>query len=1336
MNRFQGSFVFCYHPVSFNYITLGWRMALIALFHCYHEGGSLRIAGIGIVFVETVKRLLGRFISRKEMNSLRKNFVTKSFKHKLRATYTLLMFVVLILICTFFYYQVGNIVKPLISHIGIQVVDGEAQYLGERFDNQGNMLEQLASTETFKNGELSSIKKEIDNQMSKHSSLWLSMKYKSVTGEEYVNNPASTKSLVSYEKKLLAGDKLTLISNPVVDDRDGEYITYIGTKVIDHEGQVKGLIIINAQIKQLMGSFVNEKTDQFAEMWFLDSTGKAIINPNRENRPMPNVENFEELTSVKPAGELKVASPTDQSDYLIYSQIPNTEGLYLAIGIDHSESSQAIRFLLFLIVGGAMVACLFIFVAANKMTNLMTKPLTRMVEIIEHSDGTNFIEIPNDLKASKDEIGVLANTIDEMASKIRKTVQALNGEIKERQKAEEELILLNDELECRVKERALALTEVTNSLAISEDRFRIAMEASHIGLYDSDYLNDVLVVNGILIKLIKAPGYQSDLLKESDWVQFNGRLEDFVYGKDFSSIAQFGEGNCPVIGKDYYTEVRLKEDPTIWFSLMGQAIKKDESGKALRFIGVLQNISERKRTEVELNAAMVEAEEASRAKSQFLANMSHEIRTPMNAIMGLTHLIGQSELKDFQKNYVEKIEGASTALLRIINDILDFSKIEAGKLEMESIKFNMDKVLENVSNLYTISATNKGIDLNFDTGEAVPDVLIGDPLRLEQILSNLTTNAIKFTNQGEVNVSVRVLDETENNVKLKFSVVDTGIGLTKEHIGRLFTAFTQADGSTTRKYGGTGLGLSISKQLVELMKGEIWIESVYGEGASFEFVVQFDKALDLIKHSYADSPDLQGKKVLVVDHNKTSLIILERMLRSFSLKVTALRDPFKAIELLQREAFDLLVVDFNLPELSGIELFKRHVANTEITVPKTIFVSATGRESYYNQANQLGVKNFLVKPINQSLMFDAVMNALKGTARIQVNKAQNEESHLKYKRALADKRVLLVEDNDINQLVAKDILEQVGIQVSIASQGEEAIKYVRTNTFDAVLMDVQMPIMDGYQATEILRETYSSSELPIIAMTANALRGDREKSIQSGMNDYISKPIDPNLLLETLVKWLSGESTKNGGTSIEEAPSETIRVLDFENTLIRLGNKQEFYFDLLKRYSTIYRHLVSDFSVLRRSQQDDEAKRLIHSLKSVTGNIGAMKLSRFIVQFEEQYETYNDKILGEKLEELSNLNEELLKTINRVILIKEPEEKLISSKFDIDDALCKLLNALEKARAKEIKESMSYLIANTQDMPFSTQLNETMKLVDRYRFKEAKAMVEEIKGLLKESKNG
>jgi CheY-like chemotaxis protein len=601
-----------------------------------------------------------------------------------------------------------------------------------------------------------------------------------------------------------------------------------------------------------------------------------------------------------------------------------------------------------------------------------------------------------------------------------------------------------------------------------------------------------------------------------------------------------------------------------------------------------------------------------------------------------------------------------------------------------------------------------------------------------------------------VNVAVRIVEEEEDKVKLHFSVTDTGIGLTEEQIQKLFTAFTQADNSMTRKYGGTGLGLTITKQLVELMNGEIWVESEYGEGSVFQFIIQFDKVSNIISPSYEKYPDLHGKKILVIDHNKTSLMILDRMLRSFLLDVTTLRDPFEAIELLEKNNFDLLIIDFNLPELSGIDLYKRLVVNTEIKVPKTIFVSATGRESYYNQANQLGVKNFLLKPINQSLMFDAVMDAFKGSEIREINRENNKDNQVKVQRVLKDKKILLVEDNDINQLVAKDILEQAGINVSIASNGEEAIKYVRANKFDIVLMDVQMPIMDGYKATEILRKTYTSSELPIIAMTANALKGDREKSIDSGMNDYISKPINPEIMFETIGKWISGNNTLNiekplketlEGKNITleekiESSKEKVEILDFDETLIKLGNKQDFYYSLLKRYNDSYSNLVNEFSDMRKNKQYDEAKRFIHSIKGVTGNIGAMKLNKFIVKFEQQYESYDDESLNENLATLSALNEELLNIITGFIAPKDVEEKQLNYKFDFNEALAKLLEDLQKARAKEIKESMNYLVTNSKDMSFMTEISEIKKLVDRYRFKEAKVMIEELLKVAREENNG
>jgi len=1256
----------------------------------------------------------------------KRNFINKSYKDKLRATYTLLMFMILILLSIFVYFQMNIKVKPIIGGIGDHVIDSEAQYLGDKFDEQSKLLELLSGTEAFKNGDISVIKKEINNQMRKYGDLIESIRYESITGEEYDNNQYNVKAPDGYEKELLAGDSYILKSKATFNEKLGQYIVFAGMKVMDNDGNTKGVLISSISVKDVVKSLSKTKMGELNEIWIFDSLGNAIINANEEEKPMFDMESFKKDVSSNQSTELRPINPKDSSSNLVYCKIPNTENLYLMTNIEHGDFTNAMNVLLFVFICSAIVISILIFVVANKMTNFITKPLTRMVEIIENSDGIKFIEIPNDLKESKDEIGILANTIDNMAKNIRNNVQALNGEIKERKKAEEYLIVLNDELECRVQDRTKDLTKVTKNLAISEDRFRIAMEASHMGVYESDFINDVVIVNDIFLKLINAPEYGRCIVENRDWNKCDGDFESYVYEEDLSECRKIKIENLPAIGEDFYWEFRLKENPNVWLLFIGQSVAEDELGKVTKFIGVLQNITERKKSEVELKDAKEEAEEASLAKSQFLANMSHEIRTPMNAIMGLTHLINQSDLNNSQKKYISKIEESSKILLRIINDILDFSKIEAGKLEIENIKFNLYKVFENISTLYTVSATNKGIEINFDIGEEVPDVLKGDPLRLEQILANLTTNAIKFTSQGEVNVAVRIEEELEDKVKLHFSVTDTGIGLTKEQIARLFTAFTQADNSTTRKYGGTGLGLTISKQLVELMNGEAWVESEYGEGSTFHVVISFDKAPNVIKPSYEEYPDLHGKKALVVDHNKTSLMIIERMLRSFSLEVMSLNDPFEAIELLKRENFDLLFIDFNLPELSGIDLYKRLIVNTEIQVPKTIFVSATGRESYYNQANQLGVKNFLVKPISQSLMFDSVMNALKSTAMSDVNREEKQESNIKFQSILKDKRILLTEDNDINQLVAKDILEQVGIQVSIANNGEEAIKYVNANKFDAVLMDVQMPIMDGYKATEILRETYSSSELPIIAMTANALKGDREKSIEAGMNDYISKPIDPELLFETLVKWLSGKNAKNIEKPSKENLNEELKILDFDRTLIRLGNKEDFYCELLKKYCDNYSNLANEFLDMRINKKHDEAKRFIHSLKGVAGNIGAMKLNKFIVQFEEKYEDYDEESLNKNLIILSALNVELLNIIKKIISKDEIAEKQLDSNFNTFNALNELLVALQKARAKEIKEIMTWLVINNEDMNFKIQIDEIKKLVDRYRFKEAKVMVEEV----------
>ena len=661
----------------------------------------------------------------------------------------------------------------------------------------------------------------------------------------------------------------------------------------------------------------------------------------------------------------------------------------------------------------------------------------------------------------------------------------------------------------------------------------------------------------------------------------------------------------------------------------------DQVGELAKARRAMLNIME------DLEEARKEAESATRSKSDFLANMSHEIRTPMNAVIGMAHLALQTDLTPKQADYVKKIQRSAHSLLGIINDILDFSKIEAGKMQMESVDFSLDEVLDNVSTVVGVKVHEKELEFMMDTPHDVPMALVGDPLRLGQVLINLCNNAVKFTQEGEIVVSTSAVEKEDESVTLQFCVRDTGVGLSEEQKGKLFQAFSQADTSTTRKYGGTGLGLTISKRLVNMMGGEIWVESEPGKGSQFIFTAKFGLARKVARRHLVPSVDLRGMRVLVVDDNASSREILQTLLESMSFEVTAAASAEEGIAELEKDAkerpYKLVVMDWKMPGMDGIkasEVIKRHPSLPQ--KPKIIIATAYGREEVMQRSEKVGVEGFLLKPVGQSVLFDAIMvafgkEASEGEAVARVRGSDEEEL-----QKIQGARVLLAEDNEINQQVAKEILEQAGLVVRIANNGQEALDLVRTNTFDAVLMDVQMPVMDGYTATREIRKweggrgqgeggmwKEGTSSIPIIAMTAHAMSGDHEKSIAAGMNDHVTKPIDPEKLLGTLARWIGprdraatspaaapasiGPQAKEPAP-LEQALPDALPEFDVAEGLQRLMGNRTLYRKLLANFATQYIQAAATIRSALDAGDFEQAHGLVHAIKGVAGNLAAKDL--------------------------------------------------------------------------------------------------------------------------------
>ncbi len=714
----------------------------------------------------------------------------------------------------------------------------------------------------------------------------------------------------------------------------------------------------------------------------------------------------------------------------------------------------------------------------------------------------------------------------------------------------------------------------------------------------------------------------------------------------------------------------------------------------------------------DLEESRKEAEAATQAKGDFLANMSHEIRTPMNAVIGMTYLALKTELTKKQEDYLNKIQLSANNLLGIINDILDFSKIEAGKLDMESVDFSLEDVLDNVSTVAGIKAQEKELEFLLNTGQDVPMALVGDPLRLGQVLINLCNNAVKFTDEGgEIKISTKLIEQEEDKATLRFAVKDTGIGMTQEQIGKLFQAFSQADTSTTRKYGGTGLGLTISKRFVEMMNGEIWVESEPGKGSEFIFKAVFGLAKEVKRRHLEPSPDLRGIRVLVVDDNASSREILQGLLEPMSFEVSVAASGKEGITELERvsedKPYNLVIMDWKMPEMDGIAASKR-IRNSEFGIRNTkiIMVTAYGREEVMKQAEKVGLDGFLIKPVSQSMLFNAIMQAFDKDVE---KRSRAKKAGLKDEEALKQirgARILLAEDNEINQEVAREILEQAGLIVEIADDGKEAVEKVHSMAFDVVLMDIQMPVMDGFEATTEIRKENRFKNLPIIAMTAHAMAGDREKSLEGGMNDHVTKPIDPDQLFSTLVKWIKPgeravpeqlrekEPEKTGiedETALPELPGISI-----EKGLKTVMGNEKLYRKLLSKFLESNINTVEEIKTALKKDDTETAARLAHTVKGVSGNLGAEDLFPAAAELESAIKRGDKASLDALINDFSSHLDIVMGGIEEMIqqeaLLKQAEQPSGDVAVDID-TVKPLLIELAELLVSDLMEAMSRMDA-------------------------------------------
>jgi signal transduction histidine kinase/DNA-binding response OmpR family regulator/HPt (histidine-containing phosphotransfer) domain-containing protein len=877
--------------------------------------------------------------------------------------------------------------------------------------------------------------------------------------------------------------------------------------------------------------------------------------------------------------------------------------------------------------------------------------------------------------------------------------------------------------------------EQTRELQRQKEIADLAMENMDEGILLVDAQWQVAAYNKVALKLFGAT--VEDMDRHPDW-------------EDLTRYIHIEKLKTPELIEERLAEGRLAKPNT--------SERQTSDGRILEtrhipierggFVRMFTDITARREVEEKLFEAKRIAEETTRSKSEFLANMSHEIRTPMNAIIGMSELALKTELTSKQHNYIDKVNRSAVSLLGIINDILDFSKIEAGKLDLESTDFQLEDVLDNLANLVGLKAEEKGLELLLQVDPLVPRHLLGDPLRLGQILVNLGNNSVKFTDRGEIVVSIRVEEQDDEAVTLRFSVRDSGIGMTPEQQSRLFQAFSQADTSTTRKYGGTGLGLTICQRLVELMGGEIRVESEAGRGSNFSFTVQLGWREMGESLPTAATLDLDTLRVLVVDDNPTARTILQDIVVSLGFRVDVAAGGDEALELAavardNADPYTVVLMDWQMPTMDGVETTQAMLDRGLLGGAQTVMmVTAYGRDEAAGASADLPIKNYLTKPVNASTLLDSILVA-HGREAISGRRRRLDQGATESIGQLAGARVLLVEDNDINQELALELLTSAGIGVDVANNGQEALDQLARNSYDGVLLDIQMPVMDGYTAAREIRKQKKLKTLPVIAMTANAMVGDREKALEAGMNDHIAKPLNVAEMFATMAKWISPSSPQAPPQKpVEAAPAKSteahgiapIAGIDIENGLAICAGNVGLYRKLLLKFAQANSDFERGFRDAQASDESDGGLRAAHTLKGVAANIGAREVAAAATALESACRADEPaEVVSAKLEQLMAVLATVLEAIVQADLVSAVTgSEPAAGPIDIAAAISRLGELLESAdiQSRDVAEELLGASPGKEDRALIESL---VAHIELYDFDEAISALKEIeRALLKD----